>query len=676
MKKRAKVKAGRIAVALPVLSQLKVNEYALFPGDKNQGLQHTFRKDVSVIVGVNGLGKTTLLNVIFRLIVGPFDPEKSDKTDTLAASRELVSWKTPDYFSNRVPDKAKQAEASGIFEYGKSKLGITRNLKNLQITKLSLNGKALSPTEKVYEQTILKLSGLATRYDFDFLIRNFLFFFEQRTPIFWNEMGQFDVFRVLFLNATLSKRLSEQMISIQEIDSDFRNRRWALNRRIKEAQNLQSKLQKSQPDAAQLEALRARLEGLREQSVQSQVEIDDFFKRRTRDFGALETLRLELDQEIRENQKLQDQFFTRLFPDVPESFQYIVTQLMSKGGCLVCGNESAELSPHLRKHLKDGRCPLCESPPETHDRVVPLATFTKEQLLKTEKGIQRLRSNIESSSSALADLSMAISSKLDERRQLAQSEAEVANGIQTIEALLNAVEGQTAAKKEMADEEAFLDKLKQDLTNARQQYQATLDTARSELSQFSDQVKLAFEKYARNFLEEKCELSYEDYFIKIGQEGSKFKIPNFRLMMTSATSTSKPTARIDSDDVSESQKEFIDLAFRMALLQVVIDPKTSSMLLIETPEASLDSIFVANAGELLRSYASRPSSHGNVLIATCNLNSEKMIPALLGLKGVRKAARASKIKGCLLNLLDIAAPNASLRKHRARYQSELANLLR
>jgi len=81
MKKRAKVKAGRIAVALPVLSQLKVSEYALFPGDKNQGLQHTFRKDVSVIVGVNGLGKTTLLNVIFRLIVGPFDPEKSDKTD-------------------------------------------------------------------------------------------------------------------------------------------------------------------------------------------------------------------------------------------------------------------------------------------------------------------------------------------------------------------------------------------------------------------------------------------------------------------------------------------------------------------------------------------------------------------------------------------------------------------
>ena len=58
---------------------MKVTGYETFTSDRNTGIDHAFRSGVNVIVGINGLGKTTLLNVIFRLLAGPYDPAKADR---------------------------------------------------------------------------------------------------------------------------------------------------------------------------------------------------------------------------------------------------------------------------------------------------------------------------------------------------------------------------------------------------------------------------------------------------------------------------------------------------------------------------------------------------------------------------------------------------------------------
>ena len=54
-----------------------------------------------------------------------------------------------------------------------------------------------------------------------------------------------------------------------------------------------------------------------------------------------------------------------------------------------------------------------------------------------------------------------------------------------------------------------------------------------------------------------------------------------------------------------------------------------SMFIVETPEASLDSVFVPRAGAMMRRFLYRSSAR-SYLIASVNLNREAMIPALFG----------------------------------------------
>lgn len=171
--------------------------------------------------------------------------------------------------------------------------------------------------------------------------------------------------------------------------------------------------------------------------------------------------------------------------------------------------------------------------------------------------------------------------------------------------------------------------------------------------------------------------------------------------MSSGVFTGSPSAREDADSVSESQREFIDLAFRMALIEAAADPDSDAMLVLETPEASLDSLFVQEAGELFRGFASKGGTDGNVFIASTNLNNEGMIPVLFGavlpppreltadrdanvlaegtppitaLEAAPRLPPAKRLRH-LINLLDLSAPNAALRQHRAYYEAKLRDAM-
>ena len=91
------------------------------------------------------------------------------------------------------------------------------------------------------------------------------------------------------------------------------------------------------------------------------------------------------------------------------------------------------------------------------------------------------------------------------------------------------------------------------------------------------------------------------------------------------------------------------------------------MLVIETPEASLDSWFMRRAAELMRRFAPEAVSHRRKLIATSNINGTVMIPALLGLiaeDGVIKKLPIER-KNHLVNLLRLTPPSATLQEDKA-----------
>ena len=62
-------------------------------------------------------------------------------------------------------------------------------------------------------------------------------------------------------------------------------------------------------------------------------------------------------------------------------------------------------------------------------------------------------------------------------------------------------------------------------------------------------------------------------------------------------------ARARSNDVSESQRFFLDIALRMALAEFM--SPDGATLLIDTPEGSLDITYEARAGQMFSDFAAR-----------------------------------------------------------------------
>ena len=70
-------------IHFPVIRRLEVRGYELFQTEKTDGISHDFERGVHAIVGINGLGKTTRLNMLYRALMGPFDQNKRDDAGLL-----------------------------------------------------------------------------------------------------------------------------------------------------------------------------------------------------------------------------------------------------------------------------------------------------------------------------------------------------------------------------------------------------------------------------------------------------------------------------------------------------------------------------------------------------------------------------------------------------------------
>lgn len=128
------------------------------------------------------------------------------------------------------------------------------------------------------------------------------------------------------------------------------------------------------------------------------------------------------------------------------------------------------------------------------------------------------------------------------------------------------------------------------------------------------------------------------------------------------------TRREAANEVSESQREFIDLAFRMALIEVgVVGGKGT--LVMDAPESSLDAVFAPRAARVLAQFG-ETSTNSRVVI-TSNLVDGSLIPEIVKLANISGPDDTR-----VINLFEIAAPTAALRSLRQEYDDALKRSFR
>lgn len=683
-------------INFPVIRSINIKNYGLYPGKNNEAqLYRELLPGVNVVVGINGIGKTTLLTMLLRTLTGVKDIDSGGELGRGARKSDKADKQ---FFAKRVRDNAANATVRAEIQFGSQMIVVERLLKNLSIKYLKIRdievrGESPEHYESLYERAVLEASGLATFYDFLLVLRFVCFLLEDRQPLIWDKNAQYEVLRALFGDSTSDQTAYFTAYNkMTSLDSELRNHRAALGR-IQSRLDKAAAVRSTEPESAQRlqelvrlsNELTESLETLEQQSSEAR---KTAYEARQR----LETAKFDLQLKRTELAGLQKAFLASLFQTAEHDVAHRVLQTLMHGKCTACGTAETSAIAVLKENAEKGLCPICRTPHHLHEHFQETESFSiTESIRLSEQRIDRIALEIEALEAETKNLAehfhalsiktsdirlrlFAINSeRTDLSRQLGANKdtAHLDEEFVRLRAMESEIAGERSAQELLVKE--FLEQVEQRV-NSRWK-----------------SIAERFKTYISGFMAETCSLQYkiDERTLFEGKTEVLVGFPLFSVKLTSGIfkDENEAPSRNSITEVSESQKEYIDLAFRMAIIAEIAD-EAPSMFVVETPEASLDSVFVPRAGEMIRHFLNR-NHKSSYLIASVNLNREAMVPALLGVSsefdtkqlieiqdwGALKKSLSKSIpildrEKHVVNLLDVGIGNAALRRHTQEYEYE------
>lgn len=657
-------------VRFPIFERLDVDDYGLYPGRRElPGLHIDFRPGLTLVVGTNGLGKTTLITLLYRMLAGGFELGRDtlQATELGGAGLEVsrLKPKPRGMFADRVSDRAKNARAVLRVRLGDAAFTIERRLDNLGLVALARNGQALTNDEETFQAEILRSAGLSSFGDWLIFLRQMVFYFEDRRSLVWDASAQRQMFRILFLPPDTANALYLQEREFLRKDSELRNLSAALFR-------LQQRIAQDDVANAGSADLRARIDSLRnaqESDMRRKAEmlerhdaLDEQRRDLRRDLLQAEDLAGRLEEQI-EDARLR-LVYSR-FPDGSATSKYLLSLLMSEGRCAVCEAESPSLAQTLTERVEHWACVLCGTP-RGADQDADVTPIDQARLGNLRRDLRIQRERIDAVEGDLRDAAckhrqvsthlLHLTAEIDARGQ--QLDALIALLPADDDVQMRAKEELGVLKDKIGDDKRALEELSTKLKDATQRLNERVQG-------LADAIKSAFSRYAGDFLFETAALKWSPRMRPIGQL-HKFETASFELDMSGAD-FADVQRRAGPEAVSESQREFIDLAFRMALIEVAGQGGPGS-LVIDAPESSLDAVFVERAADVLTRFG-RPDAENRLIIAS-NIIDGRLLPDL-----IRRGIPEGEDDARLVNLIDLAVPTAAVRREREAYMREWNGIL-
>lgn len=659
-------------INLPVLQKLDISGYGLYPGsDAAPGLHIQFRPGTTLIVGANGLGKSTLVSIIYRLLTGPFDiPGIAGRID-LGNMRLVATALSPagrNIFGQRVVDGGRNATARLTCTFGEVVVVIERKLSDLTLTRFNVGGVTVSATEEeTYQSEILRLIGLWSFGDWILLLRHLIFYFEDRRALVWDASAQRQILRLLFLPVATAQKWTEDERAILELDSRMRNLTYALTREERALASNERRIANNVDVRRELSSLdnlqkidRERLERLESEVVEVEAE---------RQRARLRLLNAEQEREsrFRELERAKLTAISARFPDRSTTARYILAQLLTENLCLVCDHEAPESAAFYNTRIENKLCVVCGTDLSGDDTLVAPADVADKRVERASAELRAIDDEVGQARDALIEAEHRYEAHF---REIQELNVRIADRSQRIDSLIRRLPPAEAEmhkqRSELASMRSRVGDLRRELTAKRAAFRSFVDGVNRELATLSEKIKEKFNYYAEGFLVETCRLVWSPRKARVGETGDLIDFPAFELEMT-GTDFSSPVRRSGPEQVSESQREFIDLAFRMALMEVAATSAVGS-LIIDAPESSLDAIFVTHAANVLSRYGD--PNKGNRLVITSNLIEGKLLPKLID-NTMPLEERSKRI----VDLFAIAAPTAAYRKLKSEYDRVKSSLL-
>jgi len=646
-------------IYLPELLSIRIKNYTLYPN----GLDYTydFVKGINLILGGNGMGKTTFVNIIRYAIIGNYK-RQYDYTRTYKDRSIEKRIQYPDkYYSSRMDPSILVDGNPAVrlsFKLNGTVFDVERGLKDITIMNLKINNKVISGdivNQNKYEQLSIeeKKNTLLFKYEeevekysklsFDdliFFVNNVLFFGEDHKTILWNDDSvspdvQTELFNKYFNDPILDKQRQEAERQAKYYNSISRHRSEDMRAINNVLSGIHSK--KDQPDSPlellkikdNIEILNAKLDEVQNKrtTIESRINIlqNDINKA-----GA------EVSEIEREKARIEDLRISKMWEGLHPMYHIFEQNIRVNHICPMCSREDTTLTE--RVNSAPGSCFVCE----------------KEMDSKDDK-----------------ELNEAYKSVLDCSAQLYTLIANKKNEIHTLECELKELDAQFrkydvekrkqstylrnleyANSKESAqnsDVQPFVAEINR-LSLEKEKYQKLSEEEKNKAESYSKQIEHViknnvkrfselFSSYAEKYLGVSCQLTFD--------KSVSGDTRRFYPVIDGVT-------RYYEEELSESQRFFIDHSFRMSILSFFYT--TPAFYIVETPDSSLDISYEQNAARVFMKFLDRPNS----IIITSNLNNSSFVNflienmrGLVGLIGLPDIAKKSVIQSTNDRMLKI-----------------------
>lgn len=615
------------------------------------GINWEIKSGINVIVGGTGLGKTTLVNALLFGLFGPLG-----RSSKLSKKRDIPHI-DQEYFHERLGStkQTMNPRISVQAEIGDLSIHVQRDLITGKITEFKSNEEQTDI--KKYEEILVKATGLTDfKKELLHLVDHLLYAGEHRYLIAWDNEIQNEVLTLLFREPAEYQAVKELWGKAKSADSTFRNLRYQAG----EAEKILEKFMESTPGSVEsVEAQRNELRSASERAENQREAVRNRFNNERNNHQVLQNTLDELQWQYDELARKLDETSSvdadaelaqilASSPNAKSTYAALLRVASNPGKelCPGCGSLPSAKSKRLQtiqKLVENGLCPLCGTDHLLKEKNIPSSRDTP-VMSELEREIRRVASQLrkmaveqEKTHSRLIAIEQEVK-RVEEDLQAAR-EAEWRFRLETppspVDAIevkrLTAQELRTRCSKEEKNRNQFVSKLEK-----------SLDELNTSLSEIDAEIAECFSHFAGMFLDQKCEVEFDDLGEKAQRPGPQLDPPH-----SAFYPIVDGVPRNSPESLSEAQGLFMDLAFRMALLDVwhKRTGKTAT-LVVETPEGSVDIAYMSRVAGMLAAFGEK----GHTLIVTTNLNNYEFLPGLLSSTPVNER------EGRILNLLDNGNP--------------------
>lgn len=600
--------------ALPIIESTSLKSFDLYRKNPNASVK--IDRNVFCLIGANGLGKSTFLNTMIYGITGGIPYRVHEFTSPREYAEEANRLdRREEYFRGRLSvNSIEHASVTIALKWPSITILICRRLfgtgavQSVEIKYADERVKSElydgSNAAKKYEELVVEYSKVPNFEQFIFLIHYVCSFDEDRHLLLWESSALTNALYLAFGSDAEQAEIANKLKrDVQRLGSKARNSAYAAKQSRDEKERLTNIIRgdaDQSVDSTTLKtfaALNRRID-----------ETNERVRRREIELRKSEAIVSDKSASLAELQLEYDETFARRAAAAPTTrFHPLIRSTISNDKCAVCSTTG--IGSSVEERVERNICPLCNSEvgPPTDDP-------------ETINALKSLDEKIDATRSELRDILNRRKRFQDEYETAVQSE--VAARDARDEFLQENPNAEHAALPH--ETESHLNTVIKQLGDEAERFSAQSkkeylqrDTARKNLHRIERQLQSAFDAHSEPFVE--LFRTYAEQFIGLTvdieldhQKGINDTGFDLQLSLDGQQ-------RIRSDDVSESQRFFLDIALRMALTEFMTS--TCASLLIDTPEGSLDITYEARAGLMF----SRFAQGGNNILMTANLRSSALL---------------------------------------------------